>query len=130
MLLHVHGSLTYVALLVFVTPFDFIIQMMLTKLIVTTTNSRDSRPTTIPRAMLAPLEEEAWLLHSVVLPSVCNGVMYTKDDWVTATVVYTVDIDNTVDISTVLGEGHEVMGVISLGVEQGRQVISVGKMEE
>ena len=92
--------------------------MIATLAIITAVNSSVSRTTTIPRAMLVPLEEEAWLLHSVVLPSLCDGV--------TMTVVY------TVDVSVVLGDGHEVMGVIfSLtGVKHGKRMVIVEKMEE
>ena len=120
---------TYIALLVFVIPFDFILQTIPTQLMVTTVNSSVSRPTTIPRAMLASLEVEAKLLHTVELPSVCDGVTYAMCDGVTTTtVLYTVD--DTVDISMVLGDGHEVMVVVLLGSEQGRRVVTVDKVEE
>ena len=93
------GILTYIALLLFVTRFDLMLQM--TQPIVTTVNSSVSRPTTIPRAMLASLEEETRLMYSVVPSSVCSGVTTT------VTVVYTVDVTVVVP-----GKGHIMTRVV------------------
>ena len=113
-------DLTYsnITLLVFVTIFDFILQMMPTKVIVTTVNSSVNRPTTIPRAMLASLEEETKLLFSVELSTVRDGVTYTvfdgvaPKDWVCDAITTVVNVIYMVDVLVMVGSGLGVEAAI------------------